>query len=157
MATTKETARPDVDASVEEDVPRRSRRKLLLIGIVLGAIAVAVAMTLLRGGEEEPEVPVDGPVVEVSQMTANLAGSQMQYVRFGFAAVLREDVVGPDVEGRFPLLQDAALSEVQALPADVLRTPEGLQQLRDQLTSRAQDVYPDGEVLRIVLTELVVQ
>jgi hypothetical protein len=32
-----------------------------------------------------------------------------------------------------------------------------MDELRNRLTARAQEVYPDGEVVRVVLTELLVQ
>lgn len=154
---------PDLEqptAPKEEPVPAsRRRRRLLLAGAGLLAVAVVAGTLVLRGAaeDEKPAPPPEGPVVEVAQMTVNLAGTELHYARLGIAVVLRDDVVAPDVEGRFPLLQDAALSEAQALAPEVLRTPDGLQQLRERLTTRAQTVYPDGEVLRVVLTELVVQ
>lgn len=151
--------KPDQIADDGEDKPRRPRRRLLLVigGALLG-IALAGGVFFLRGpAEEEAAAPVDGPIVEVAQMTVNLAGSQLHYARFGFAVVLQEEFAAPDVEERFPLLQDAALSEVQTFNPDVLRTPEGLDELRGSLTARAGEVYPDGQVLRVVLTEMVVQ
>lgn len=142
----------------EQGASPNRRKRLLLVGAVILLVVAGIAFFVLRGGEDAGDKPpADGPVVEVAQMTANLAGSQVHYVRFGFAAVLRDGLVAADVEGRFPLLKDAALTEVQTLSAEVLRTPEGIDELRRRLTDRAAGVYPDGQVLRVVLTELVVQ
>lgn len=147
----------DKSLADEQPAARSRRKRVLLVGLVLLVLAT-VGVFVVRGGEAASgEPPPDGPVVEVAQMTANLAGSQVHYVRFGFAAVLRDGAVAADVEGRFPLLKDAALTEVQTLSAEVLRTPEGIEELRRRLTDRASGVYPDGQVLRVVLTELVVQ
>lgn len=141
--------------------PRKHRRvRLVLLVVVVLAAAGAVSVFVLGGGsdaEEVPEAPVEGAVVDVAQMTANLAGPQVHYVRLGFAAVLAEGLVAGDVDGQFPLLKDAALSELGLLSPAQLLTPEGVEELRARLSERARTIYPDGEVLRVVLTELVVQ
>lgn len=156
------TALTDLQGGEElvESPPRKSRKKLLLALVVLLAAGGAAAWFFLLGGGEEPagdQAPVDGPVVDVEQMTANLAGPEIHYARFAFAVVLAEGKVAGDVEPRFALLKDAALSEVQQLTTAQLLTPDGADHLRTRLTERAQEIYPDGEVLRVVLTELIVQ
>lgn len=145
--------------SAEAQTAPRRRRKLV-VAVVAAVVAIAPAGFFLLGGSggEDPDAPaVEGPIVEVASMTANLAGPEVHYVRFGFAAVLSAEVVAADVEGRFPLLRDAALSEAGTLSAEHLRSPEGVEELRSRLTARAQGIYPDGQVLRVVLTELLVQ
>lgn len=149
------------DPAVPETAPAppRRRRKLVLVGVAVLLVAAGAAVFLRSGSDDsDPDAPaVEGAIVEVAQMTANLAGPAVHYARIGFAAVLAADVMPSDVEGRFPLMRDAALSEIGTLPADHLRTPEGVEELRNRLTARARSIYPDGQVLRIVLTELVVQ
>ncbi|HVL99751.1 MAG TPA: flagellar basal body-associated FliL family protein [Egibacteraceae bacterium] len=135
------------------------RRRTLPVAAALALACAAAAVFVLSGSHEQAgdAAPQEGAIVDVAQMTANLAGPQVHYVRFGFAAVLAADVAAADVEGRFALLKDAALSEIATFSADHLRTPAGVEELRGRLTARAAGVYPDGQVLRIVLTELVVQ
>lgn len=149
-----------IDTDDADGSSQSSRKRLtLVLGAVLLVVAAVAGVFFLRGPgeEEEPAPPEDGPVVEVAQMTANLAGSQLRYARFGFAVVLRDDAVPDDVEARFPLLQDAAISTVQTFDPDLLRTPEGLDEFRKRLTAHAGDIYPDEQILRVVLTEMVVQ
>ena len=151
------TAPASPDAASSEG----GRSKLLLLVGVLAVLGVAAGGFLFLGGEgaaaEEPTAPVEGPVVEVASMTLNLAGPATSYAKLAFAAVLVEGADEAAVSARFPLLKDAAITEVGTIDAATLRTPAGVEELRDRLTERAADVYPDGEVLRIVLTELVVQ
>lgn len=152
------TALQEAETIEPGDSAPRSRKRLLLVVLAVLLVLAAAWWFLLRGGEEEQEsAPVEGAVVEVAQMTANLAGSELHYARFGFAVVLTEDAVPADVEGRFPLLRDAALTAVQGFGQDRLRTPEGTEEFRTVLSERARALYPDGEVLRVVITELVVQ
>lgn len=140
-------------------VAPKSRRKLVIVAVAVLAALGGGAFFLLGGSDEGgPDAPAaEGVIVDVAEMTANLAGPEVHYVRFGFAAVLSAGIAPADVEGRFALLRDAALSEIGTLSAQHLRTPEGVEELRSRLTARAGGIYPDGQVLRIVLTELVVQ
>jgi flagellar basal body-associated protein FliL len=144
--------------------PRKRGRLLLVIvtvAVVAGvAVGAALYLLVLSGGEAEATDPppvVEGAVVDVAEMTLNLAGPQMHYARLSLAAVLAEKADEGKVQLRFPLLKDAVISEVGTFSAEVLRTPEGVEQLRQRLSERAVALYPEGEVLRIVFTELVVQ
>lgn len=143
----------------------KKKKKILLIVValvVLGGGYMGAKMTVLKPAEaaeeEAPPEPVEGEIVEVAQMTVNLAGGQaMHYARVTFATVLVEGADAAAVEAKFPILKDTALSEIGRFSADQLRTPEGVDALRAKLTERARAVYPDGEVMRVVLTELIVQ
>lgn len=104
-----------------------------------------------------PVVAVEGEIAEVGTMTVNLSSEQLSFARVGVALVLAEGGVASEVEPRFALFRDKAISEIaQWGPAD-LRTPAGHQLLRDGLSEAALEVWPDGGVLRVVLTELLVQ
>lgn len=153
-------------SAVERDTPevaeaRPPRRRRLLLAGAAAVVLVAGAGAFLLGGDGGDDgaggQPLEGDVVEVAQVTANLSGAQLRYARVTFSVVLAEDAVPGDVEGRFPLLQDAALGEIQAFDAERLRTPQGADELRAGLSARARELYPDGQVLRVVLTELLVQ
>src|SRR5690606_13172217 len=143
-------------------------------GYVLGAQNAGAAIP-----SDEVE-PAEGEVVEVGVLTVTLAGAGSNYARVGLAVVLAEGL-GPDaVSGRLPLVKDAAISVLAGKtpddpihrddpegspPAisvlagktpDDFRTPDALARLRRQLTDIAREIYPDGEVLRVVLTEAIV-
>ncbi len=149
---------PDTDAPA----PRRSRRKLLLIGIVVAVLlAGAAAYVLVFGPDANAEAadPVieEGAVLEVGTLTTNLAGTPAQYARVGIALVLSSDADESEVTARFPLVKDAAIAEIGRHDAPSLQGEEGVEPLRRGLTERIQAVYPDGQVVRIALTELLVQ
>lgn len=153
---------PRKDKTGGEQAGARLRGKpLVLVAVLLLAVVVAAAYWLvLRPSDEalaDPEPPEDGDVVEVAELTANVAGEELRYARLSFAAVLEEGAGANDVSERFPILKDAALSELTTMTPHELRSAEGLDALRERLTRRADETYPDGEVLRILVTELVVQ
>jgi flagellar basal body-associated protein FliL len=61
------------------------------------------------------------------------------------------------VAGKLPLVRDAALSIMTGFGSAELQTQEGMDRLRGEMTDAAVELFPDGEVIRIVLTELIVQ
>lgn len=133
---------------------------LVVLALALGAGGFMAMRMLSAPAAEEPvaePTPVEGEVLDVAEMTATLAGDTPHLARVGFAVVLEESADSALVESKFALLKDAAVTELTESSADELVTPAGVDDLRSRLSVRARDVYPDGEVLRVVLTELVVQ
>lgn len=138
-------------------------KKKLVIGAVLAVVLGAAAYMFLLGGSgaadasQEPMAPEEGAVVTVGQMTTSLAGPGTHFVRVELGAVLNATATEADVEAAFPLLRDAALTVLMGFDADTLRSVAGAETLRTELTAAAQGIWEDDEVLRIVLTDLLVQ
>lgn len=162
------------DAPVEGEAPAAGGGRvntILLVVVVLFAGAAAYGLFLkptpapaaaedAAAAEPTPEAspePVEGEVIDVATMTINLAGEDLRYARLGFAVVLESMADPAGVAGRFPLLKDAAITEVSTFTPDELRTSDGVARLRSTLSEEAVELFPDGEVLRVVLTELIVQ
>jgi len=155
----------DEPIGVEEEEPKK-KSKVKLIGMVGGAVVLlgAVYFMFLGGGGGEDEasvttttVPVEGAVIEVDEMTVTLSDDPVRYARLKFAVVLPEGGDSAAVGDRVPVLKDAVLDVVSAYTAAELVGPDALATLREQLTAQAHTVYTDGEVLRVVLTEVLVQ
>lgn len=150
--------------TLEGTPPRRSRRRLLVSLVVVLALAASGAGYLLLTGSDEPaDEPVaagpveEGAVVEVATVTTNLAGSGDRYARVGIALVLSVDADPVVVASRFALVKDATISEIGRHDAAALQQPDGVGALRRGLGERITELYPDGDVLRVVLTDLLVQ
>jgi len=148
---------------VEAPKEKGKGRLIVVLSLVVVALAAGAYLFLFGGGggeEEEPVAapPVEGAVVDGATMTVAVDGTDgPHFVRFSFAVVLAEGADSSAVGERIQLLQDGALTVVTGYSADLLRTNEGLDTLRNDLTAAAHQIYPDGEVLRVVLTELIVQ
>ena len=139
-----------------------------LIGIVGGVLALAAGgyFFLMGGGGDEvdaesppPEAVevAEGAVIEADTMTVNLADEDTRYAKVTFAVVLPEGGDSATVGERMPLLKDAALQVLSEYTAADLKGQDGLDKLRGDLTLAAADVYTEDEVLRVVLTEVLVQ
>lgn len=151
------------DEETGEVVEKKSKMKIIapIGGIVL--LAVAYFVFFAGGGEEADEASAttttiaEGPVIEADQMTINLADEDPRYARLRFAVVLPLDGDGAAVGERFPILKDAVLDVVNTYTTSDLRAPDILDTLRSEFTAAAHEVWPDGEVIRVLITELLVQ
>ena len=134
--------------------------RLKLIIMVVAVLAVAGgAKTFLLGGEApaKPEPPEEGEVVDIGTLVVNIGGSRSTYARVGLAMVT---TLGSDPEavgGRVALVKDAAIGVIAESSPEFLASHKGQSKLRGALSKSARKIYPDGEVLRVVLTELVIQ
>lgn len=136
----------------------------MIVGLVVVLGAGAFFGMKMFGGSDaeaeetpsESEPPPEGEVLEVATLTTNVSGNA-NLARVGLAVVMSEGAATDMVTAKFPVLKDAAVSELARSEAETLRTAEGADDLRKRLTKRAKKIYPDGEVLRVLLTELVVQ
>ncbi len=153
-------------ADSEKKSGKKGGKGKLLGGVgALAVVGVVLYVFVLGGGggeeaaaETTTTVAVEGAVIEAGELTVNLADpGETRYARVGLAVVLAFGADSGVVGERIALLQDAALSELNGFTSDELLAPTGADELRGALTDRALEIWPDGEVLRVVLTELIVQ
>lgn len=144
---------------LEAEAAPSGKRKLIVIAVILLLVAGGAAKFLLGSGVEEAEAAevIEGAVVPLEPLTTTTGTATLSHARVALALVLVEGADEVTVTERAPLLQDALLREVATLNADQLRSSEGSDQLRAALTAHAQEIWPEGEVLRVILTELLVQ
>lgn len=149
----------------EEEAAVEKKSKMKIIAPIGGVLLLAVVYFVFLGGGGEAEdeaavtttIVVEGPVIEAEQMTINLADDDPRYARLKFAVVLPMGGDAAAVGERFPILKDSVLDVVIRYTADDLRQPDILDTLRGQFTAKAMEVWPDGEVIRVLITELLVQ
>lgn len=153
-------------AVIGGEVPEEGGGKGKLIGIIVGVVVLLGAAYFLffsgGGGDAEADatetvVPPDGPVIEMDEMTITLSGDPIHYAKIKYAVVLPEGGDTTVIGDRVPILKDAVLTKVSGFTADELLGPEALADLRNEITDAALSVFTDGEVLRAVVTEVLVQ
>lgn len=151
---------------VAEEEQEEKGGKGKLIGIIAGVVVLLGVVYFVflggGGGEEVADptgttLPPEGAVIEVEQMTVTLAEDPIRYARIKFGVVLPVGGDSAVVGDRIPVLKDAALEVISGYTADELVGPEALARLREDLTASALNVFSEGEVLRVVLTEVLVQ
>jgi flagellar FliL protein len=152
------------DEQVEEPTEKTGgKKKLVMIVVPIVVVIAGAAGIFLRGGETaEAAVPttvpvVEGDVIEVDTMTVNLVGEEGRYARVGFAVVLDATAESGAVGVKVPLMRDATLTVMTGFDSTELQTAEGMERLRHELSDAIVAIFPDGEVIRAVLTELIVQ
>lgn len=153
------------DEQVEETTEEKGgKKKLVMIVVPIVVVIAGAAGFFLRGGDTaEAAVPtttipvVEGDVIEVDTMTVNLIGEEGRYARIGFAVVLDSTADSGAVGKKMPLMRDATLMVMTEFDSAELQTAEGMDRLRQELSEAVVAIFPDGEVIRAVLTELIVQ
>ena len=147
-----------------EEQEKKGKGKLIAIVaivVVLGAGAYLFLFSGGGGGEEAATsttlAQVEGVTIDGATMTVALGGDDGGYARVSYALVLAETADTAIVGNRVQILQDRALTAILGFEATELSTIEGIDRLRDSLTTFAHEVYPGGEVVRVVLTEVLVQ
>jgi flagellar protein FliL len=146
----------------ELDVPTARRTLPLVLALVLVLLlggGAAFWFLVLSGDEaQEAEVEVvEGEIVTLEPLTTTLGEAGLRHARIGMAVVLAEGQDPLVVAPKEALLKDALLREVALLDADVLRSSEGSAMLREQLSAEARDILGEEVVVRVVLTELLIQ
>ena len=149
----------------EEQATPKKKSKMKILAPVGGVVLLAVGYFVFMGGGDEvdPEAAstttmvAEGAVIEAEQMTINLADEEPRYARLKFAVVLPEGGDAAAVGDRFPILKDAVLDVVAGYTAADMRQPEILDTLRSEFSAKAEEVWTDGEVLRVLITELLIQ
>ena len=135
------------------------KRPIKVLGFVRsgGSKAIAAIRTLWPLIELNKRADFECTFIESDQMTVTLADEPVRYARITFAVVLPEGADSAVVGDKMPLLKDGVLDVVAGLSAADLVGQQGLDSLRSDLTAKALEIYTEGEVLRVDLTEVLVQ
>ena len=164
MSASPPATAPGPDATAEEAPAPRGRRRLQLV--IVGVVAILLggggAYVLSTGGADastsDDPVPVEeGEIVEVGTLTTNLAGPTPQYARVGVALVLAAGADSSAVQADLALVKDAVISEVSSHAAADLQGQAGVSALRTGLTEAVAALFEEDTVVRVALTELLVQ
>lgn len=157
-------AATEVPDGAESAPPKKRRRLLLVIVGVVVLLGGGAGYMVMSGGDAEaaaddaePAPVEEGEIVDVGTLTTNLSGASSRYARVGVGLVLAADADPATVESSIPLVKDAIITEISRHTAEELQGDAGVRTLRDSIGTRVTGLFVDGEVIRVVLTELLVQ
>jgi flagellar protein FliL len=174
-----EKKQPEKNEAPEgEAVPGKSRKKLIIIGALVGVLVVlgAVAAFLLLGRDktEGAEGEVEGKKAEHHEaavaiyeslgdkfvVTLQYEGRQ-HYLQVTLNALTREAVVGEELKVHAPLIRGKLISLLGSQDFAALRTEVGKLALRDQILMTIQEILQaeTGKpgIEQVFFTEFVLQ
>ncbi|MEZ5408070.1 MAG: flagellar basal body-associated FliL family protein [Acidimicrobiales bacterium] len=101
--------------------------------------------------------PPEGEILQMEEMILNLAGPDETYLKIRLALVLDTLTVAEEFQLELPIAQDVAVQYLSSLEPDEFRSAEGREHVKQELTTRLKEAYHDEHVLRVLITELVMQ
>jgi flagellar FliL protein len=180
-----EDAKPAEAAPAAEAPKRKSKLPLLLSVLVilaggaaaawyLGALPIggkarhaeATAAVPEAGGGEAHDAAAHGatvkgavgPLLPFEPFIANLADQGgSRYLKATFQLEFLGTTVPAGVDGRLPQIRDLLLTLLTSKTFDEIRTPEGKQQLREEIIARVNQVLERDAVKAVYFTEFIVQ
>jgi flagellar FliL protein len=165
----------DGDKSAAKKPAFLENKVLLLGGVVVVQALLAIGITQFvivpRLGQsaasvagvhaEEPvaEEHAEGVLVSLEEIIASLRseGSGKNYVRTSISVEVRDEEMALVIEERLAQLRDSVIMTVSQRTAAELTTPEGTKALREELTERLAEHLPEGALLNIYFSDLVIQ
>ncbi|MCP3993175.1 MAG: flagellar basal body-associated FliL family protein [Actinomycetia bacterium] len=156
------------EAEDEEEGGGGGKKKLILIVLVVVVLGAVYQFVLKSPAPEEldgamPEAipaepdPVEGEIVEMEEMILNIGGDGSGYLRIGLALILEEGTAAGEFESELAIAKDVAIQYLASLSDDQLRSTEGRQQAKDDLSMLIREAYGGEKVVRVLFTALVMQ
>jgi flagellar basal body-associated protein FliL len=150
-------------AAPEGEVKKKGKGKLVVI-VVAAMLAggVGAKFTVLSGGKPgtpkptPTPTPSPGQVIDLGDLTINLA-EPSRYALVGLAVELGKKADPATITSQMPLLKDAGVRKLNGLSAATLLSSAGQDTVRTELTDQAQQIFGKDKIVRVLLTEVVVQ
>jgi flagellar FliL protein len=100
-----------------------------------------------------------GTLADLNEIVVTLAGdsARPRYLRLGISLEMSDAAYVAEVEARRPQLRDAVIMALSDKTAAMLSTPDGKKRLREEIHRRAAEKLPEGALLNVYFSDLVVQ
>ncbi|HKN49164.1 MAG TPA: flagellar basal body-associated FliL family protein [Actinomycetota bacterium] len=155
----------DIAAAQEGATKKKGKGKLVAIVVVAMLIGgVGAKFTVLSSGGKagkpkltpSPTPTPPGQVIDLGDLTINLA-EPSRYALVGLAVELGKTADPAAITTQMPLLKDAGVRRLSGIPAATLMSLAGQDQVRAELTDQAQQIFGKEKIVRVLLTEVLVQ
>jgi flagellar FliL protein len=168
-------ATADAGAAQEQEKAKKSTKLPLLLGVLVLVAAGGGAAWYFGiphlGKKTEPAAGAEeaaathtvaverpGPLVALDPFIANLADeSGSRYLKATFQLEFLGKTVPAGMEARSPQIRDLLLTLLTSKSFDEIRTPEGKQELREQIIRRVNQALDRDSVKAVYFTEFIVQ
>jgi flagellar FliL protein len=137
-----------------------------IVVLALGlAIGVAAMMAKINPHKKKPgEVPLPGPTIVISDQVYNL-GEAGRYLKATILLEMNADnrtekqnqALYEEVRKREPQLRDLIIREVSGKTFREVNSPQGKEQIKEELRLKINGLLSRGELKRIMFTSFAVQ
>lgn len=123
------------------------------LGVQAAGMEEAVADPVAEG------MPEMGVLVNLEDIVVTLVSdpSAPRYLRININVEVPNQLVADVVASRLPQLRDLVIMTLSDKTADQISTPEGKKGLRDEIFRRMDQKMPEGTLMNIYFSDLVVQ
>ncbi len=99
-----------------------------------------------------------GIMYDLGTFTVNLADKDIErYLRISIILELKNQKIQQEVEKRLPEIKDAIITLLLTKRSTDLKTPEGIEFLKEEITKRANAILPLGGVKNVYFTDFIIQ
>lgn len=112
-----------------------------------------------HGGGEAGAEGEGGNLADLQEIIVTLAGdsARPRYLRIAVNLEMSDPTYVAMVEGRRPQLRDAVIMTLSDKTPAMLSTPDGKKRLREEIFRRTSEKLPEGALLNVYFSDLVVQ
>ncbi len=109
--------------------------------------------------EEAAEMPEMGALVGLEEIIVTLAGDSKRprYLRINVNIEVKDQLTADIVMTRLPQLRDVVIMVLSDKTAEELSHPAGKKGLRDEIFRRLDEKMPEGILMNVYFSDLVVQ
>ncbi|NPA52177.1 MAG: flagellar basal body-associated FliL family protein [Aquificae bacterium] len=161
--------------NVEQEEKKGGGKKkffiLFLLLLVLGGAGSAVAYKFLFLNKENKEEDKAEKIVEeiknieevgiqydLGSFIVNLADKDAdRYLKIAIVLEIQDEKVKMEVEKRLPQIKDVITTLLFTKTSADLKSPEGLERLKEEILKRVNAILPIGGVKNVYFTEFVIQ
>ncbi|MFT7597595.1 MAG: flagellar basal body-associated protein FliL [Acidimicrobiales bacterium] len=148
----------------DEEAEEGGGKKGLMIKAGGGVLALGLVYNFVLKPAPPPDAmamvdvaPIEGEIIELPEMVINLKDDEVSYVRVGVALILEEGTLAADFEAESAIAKDVILDDLSSRGAAELRTAEGKQVVKADISEKVREAYDDAKVVRVLFTILVMQ
>ena len=99
-----------------------------------------------------------GIMFDLGTFTVNLADKDIErYLRISIILELKDQKVQQEVEKRLPEIKDAIITLLLTKRSTDLKTPEGIEFLKEEIAKRVNAILPLGGVKNVYFTDFIIQ
>lgn len=151
----------------DEAKPKKKSKKLLLIIIIAVAVIAggggAFFFLTKSGGEKKTEhkeekKAEDGIVFALEPFVVNLSDATgVRFLKVTMQIELSKPEFEAKAKAKVPQIRDAVITLLTSKSSDMLVSPEGKLQLKDEINIRLNQVLGEGAVKNVFLTDFIMQ